>query len=385
MCENKKNYYRKGASDMAIFKRGQIWYVRLQSEGQTIKVSTKSKDKKVAEAMQRELERQAELVAASNLPFGAFVKALQKAKNPKTFEEAANEYLANGTFKPSSISSYSNNLNKHLLPAFGSRALNAITPSCIRSFQSNLAKSGLSPRRVNSIVQLLRSIFRQALVDEVIDRDPSQAVKRLPEPRANIDPLDDEELAQALANIEPHYQPLFKCLAYSGARPNELIALRWTDIGWAKEEISITKGRVRGHEGPPKTPSSQRIIPMAPEVKDALEQLEARKVLHKDKYVFLTKRGEPVGKHLDLVWAKALKKAGVRHRAAYQLRHTFASRALINGFPGLYVAQRLGHSIETLHRNYARWINTADKVYDDKVRQGGASKLTEITPVIVHA
>jgi integrase len=55
---------------------------------------------------------------------------------------------------------------------------------------------------------------------------------------------------------------IFVTLAYTGARPNELQALRFRDIDWVNKTISITKGRVRGVDGKPKTKSSIRTIPI---------------------------------------------------------------------------------------------------------------------------
>jgi integrase len=78
--------------------------------------------------------------------------------------------------------------------------------------------------------------------------------------------------------IDDHYQQLFTVLAFTGARPNEILALRWSDIDFRRKEISITKGFVRGHEGPPKTASSQRIIVMLPRAEQAFREVRSKGV-----------------------------------------------------------------------------------------------------------
>jgi integrase len=108
--------------------------------------------------------------------------------------------------------------------------------------------------------------------------NPADDVKRIREPKADVDPLSLNEIELALANIDPHFRPLFTCLAWTGARPNELLALRWGCIDWRRKQIQIKLGRVRGKEGLPKSSASERIIPALPPVMAALEELKAREV-----------------------------------------------------------------------------------------------------------
>lgn len=101
-----------------------------------------------------------------------------------------------------------------------------------------------------------------------------------------MDPLEESDLELALAHIDDHYRPLFTTLAFTGARPNELLALRWGDIDWVSREIKISKGLVRGNEGEPKTESSKRTIPMVPRVELELKAL--RRIENIDAQVDLT-------------------------------------------------------------------------------------------------
>ena len=50
----------------------------------------------------------------------------------------------------------------------------------------------------------------------------------------------------------------------SGMRPGEVVALQWSDIDFIRKRISITKTRIRGKDGPPKTEASYRVIDMLP-------------------------------------------------------------------------------------------------------------------------
>jgi integrase len=125
--------------------------------------------------------------------------------------------------------------------------------------------------------------------------------------------------------------------------------------------IGIKKGRVRGQEGDPKTKSSKRTIPLAPRVMHLPPELKnSRGITSSDGCVFTKPNGEPIDKHLDRIWARTLRKARMRHRPSYQMRHTFATHCIIKGLPLPYIAKVLGHSpIDPLVRHYASWISDA--------------------------
>lgn len=127
----------------------------------------------------------------------------------------------------------------------------------------------------------------------------------------------------ALSHVSPQFYHFFVGQAYSGARPNELQALRWSHIDWKNEQISITKGHVRGKEWLPKTASGQRLVPMTAPVKKALIDFKRKRdadgLVSLESYVFTTKNARPIIKHMDRIWAQALKKPELRHRPSYQL------------------------------------------------------------------
>lgn len=336
-------------------------------------------NKRLAEAALAEIRNEKQSAAIARQPWN-LIKKLERAKNQKSFEKAAKEYMETRVHKPSTVESYTNILECYLLPEFGKKALTQISIVDVRRFQKKLQETivakgtqhphKMSATRVNLIMQVLRTILKDEHRAGSIDSDPSLPVRRVEEEKTEIHPLSQSELDSVLENIDDHYRPLFTALAYTGARPNELIALRWTDIDWQHKTIRIDKGRVRGNEGAPKTRSSKRTIPILQKTEAALLELKARTVQPKDNYVFADKKGQPINKHLDRVWNRALKKSGLLHRPSYQLRHTFATQCILKGLPLPYIAKLLGHTtIDTLVRHYAGWIDQSTPEYEDKLRQ----------------
>src|SRR5262249_50262961 len=82
-------------------------------------------------------------------------------------------------------------------------------------------------------------------------------VKMLKEPRTEVDPLAPEEVSSFLAVCPTWWRPYFTVAFWTGARPNEMAALKWGDMDWTSSSFRIRAGRYRGVEGTPKTPSQR--------------------------------------------------------------------------------------------------------------------------------
>lgn len=345
-----------------LYKRGSSWYIlaKVKQPNGTWKQIRKSfgTDKRAAELALAELKKQRVVARVNNDWSG--LEQLTAPKSQKTFAEVAAEYMAERAHnKASTLRQYNELLNGYLLPQFADVPISAITEQQVAQLQVRLANR-LSACRTNSAINLLRAILKVCVRRKLIEENPAAGVDRLREAQTNIDPLTVEELGLALSKVGDHYRPLFTCLAWTGARPCELLALRWNDVDFARKEIRINKARVRGAEGLPKTSSSERVIPMLPPVIEALQALKgARNVvaLNGNDHVFLRKDGKAFDKGLDTHWATALQRAGLRHRPSYQLRHTFASICFEQGVSAAWVSKVLGHTtLQTTFRHYARFI-----------------------------
>ncbi len=350
---------KEGVLKNGLYRRGKSWYINVKANGTRYRKSFGS-DRKAAELALAEIRKHRAVARASDDWSG--LAQVTKPAATTIFSEVADTYIAERQhYKASSIATYSDILKTHLLPEFGKQQVRKITEAKIAQFQSRLAAQ-LSARRTNSTMQLLRSILKTCVRRKLVSENASDGVDRLKEPQANINPLTKEELTQVLAKMDAHFVPLFICLAWTGARPNEMQALRWTDVDFNRKEIHINKGRVRGKEGLPKSAAGNRYIPMLLPVIEALTDLRNGDLANLEGYVFLSKKGQPINKHLDRVWTKAVHQAGLRHRPSYQLRHTFASICLQEGVHPGWVAKVLGHSTQqTVFRHYARFINDTFK------------------------
>nr|WP_305079992.1 tyrosine-type recombinase/integrase [Psychrobacter sp. JCM 18901] len=125
---------------------------------------------------------------------------------------------------------------------------------------------------------------------------------------------------------------------------------------------------VNGEMGPTKTLGSQRDIAMSQLVYDALLEQKAR-TYGKSEFVFCNSQGNPMEyRNVNRrVWKPTLALLGLKHRRAYQTRHTAATLWLAAGENPEWIARQMGHSsTEMLFRVYSRYV-------PDITRQDGSA------------
>ena len=289
-------------------------------------------------------------------------------------------------WKASTLAQYQQILKSQLLPVVGALRVSAVTESRIRQLITGLRDTGLSARRTNLTLLVLKMILRTALRRRYLRDDPTETIRSLREPRTEVDPLDPDEVTAFLAACPTWWRPYFTVAFWTGARPNELAALRWGDVDGGRGIVRIRAGRYRGKEGPPKTASSVRDIDLSPPVVAALKAQKAQQAAERLKagrgapepgqdYVFTGPESGLLNVNAlrDRTWYPTLTKAGLRRRIMYQTRHTFASNALAAGEAPSWVAAMLGHaSPEMLFSVYARYI-------PNRTRRDGSALLSRMT------
>ena len=288
------------------------------------------------------------------------------------FDVFAKQWLeeSRAAWKASTLSQYQQILKSQLSPAFSQLRVSAITESRVRQLLTRLQDAGLSARRINLTLLVLKMVLRTAARRRLLREDPTEHVRGLREPKTDVDPLDPEAVTAFLTACPAWWRPYFTVAFWTGARPNELAALRWGDVDGVRGILRVRLGRYRGHEGPPKTASSVRDIDLLPAVVAALKVQKAQQAAERLKhgrgapepgqdYVFTGPSGGflNVNALRDRIWYPTLVKAKLSRRTMYQTRHTFASNALAAGEAPSWVAAMLGHaSPEMLFSVYARFI-----------------------------
>ena len=87
-------------------------------------------------------------------------------------EYVESTWLPSKHLEPTTMASYSSNLNRHFFPFFGTKQLSQITPALVQDWVTKAAADGLSPRSICKDHTMLHSIFVRALRDQLILANP---------------------------------------------------------------------------------------------------------------------------------------------------------------------------------------------------------------------
>lgn len=253
---------------------------------------------------------------------------------------------------------------KHLLPAFGEKALSAISKADVLAFRAALAerpgRAGrkLSPARINKIMTILRQFMIEASERFGLP-DAFKGIKRLKARRPEIEPFSLDDVERIRTAIRPDFRHYVTVRFFTGLRTGEINGLKWRYIDFDQGLIRVRETFSAGEaEENAKTETSLRDIPMLPMVKQALrEQWEQRHPT--SEYVFCSREGNPVDANnfANRVWYPILRYLGITRRRPYQTRHTTATLMLASGENPEWIAKLMGHaSTQMLFTVYSRFV-----------------------------
>jgi integrase len=229
--------------------------------------------------------------------------------------------------------------------------------SLLRGEEIQKYYGSLTPSIARHIHAPLRSALSQAVKWNLIHSNPCDTVE-LPNHRAREMQVLTAEEAARLLKVECKYSCLFAFLLTTGARPSEVLGLKWPDLDFERATATIQRTLQWHADGgfyfaETKTKGSRRTVPFPVSLVEQLKQHRANqaqallKLGLKTDLVFANSEGMPLMRK-NLVrrhFKPALKAATLpTDLTLYCLRHTCASLLLKAGIHPKVVAERLGHS-----------------------------------------
>ena len=295
----------------------------------------------------------------------AVLEMVPTSIGPK-FQDFANLWVDERSieWRRSHIKSLLSTLNGHLIPYFGEKVVGSITKSDVLAFRASLAKvkgrgdkEGLSAKRINEIIGLLRQILNEA-ADRFEFTSPLTNIKKLRQPRVDVDPFSLVDVQRILATVRADYKDYFTTRFFTGMRTGEVHGLKWKYVDFDLRIIRVRETFVLGEDDYTKTDGSQRDIQMSQPVFEALKnQFEITGKV--SDYVFCSLIGQPIDNKnfSDRIWYPLLRHLDLKKRRPYQMRHTAATLWLASGEAPEWIARQLGHtSTEMLFRVYSRYV-----------------------------
>lgn len=281
------------------------------------------------------------------------------------FQEVAQKYLKHCEANNDSKGDYVSALNKHWMPELGLIPIHEITTDLLKDI---IAEADFkTDKTLNNCLTPLRGVFDKAVELKLIPAsdNPMAGIKNKRIQSGIPDPFTRDEMNALLKWLDTKltdknhfYYWYFEVAFWTGCRPSELIALRWSDVDWFNGSVRINKTRVRGVEKQVTKTHNAREVYLNDRSKRAFEALNDL-ALSKDYIMICPETNEPFynEKPSRLRLVDAMKATRIRHRPAYNARHTYATMLLMDGVNPVFVANQMGHSIQMLMKRYARWIH----------------------------
>jgi integrase len=338
------------------------WYIVWRQDGERI-TEKLPKDSTKEERNERFMAKTAELQ-----------KGVDSKAGRTPFEVYAKEYIADGVASgrigERTAQTYKTQLSHCLMPSIGFMgvALADIDRPMIKRFRKKLpGAAGHSAATTNRVIQFVKAVLNEALVDRYITYNPCEKLGKLDHEKTEIQVLSFREADWLMHHaqdhhgdhdqIDPRYSMMIALGLYAGLRIGEVLGLQWKHINFFAQELQLKQQwssqlrKLRPLKGGKKANKKNRDVDMDADLMQMLR--EYRMVMGNpddEAFVFPATKGKANITPLDgsnfgnRAWMKIKKAAKVSEGFRFHdLRHTYASHLLESGARIDYVSKQLGH------------------------------------------
>lgn len=272
------------------------------------------------------------------------------------------------------ISSY-RYLARKISSELGDPYIHNMSRKDVEAWVLQMQEDGLGADAIAKKYNLLHMVLEHALFHDLILKNPVHGVKKPKRRGREINIVSTEDVKRVLEILsqgsDAQLHALVRIGVFTGMRPAETCALTWSDISDdGQVHIHSTVTRIRGAEyvhKQTKTKAGDRIIFFSDIVMKLLKQLKFKQQEECDNLGFLWNKNlyvlgyadggfySPLGaskKFHALVRALGINGSTGAIPRLYDLRHTFATRALQAGVDIETIANSMGHA------NVAMTLNT---------------------------
>ena len=226
----------------------------------------------------------------------------------------------------------------------GDVRIDRIDAAAIASLRDKRLRSGSHPRTVNLDLIALRNVLKQAVEDDYLREMPkAKTLKVPPAPkRALLSAKQFDALLaavpQACAKNAVQFADYLRFLAFTGAREQEALKVRWSDVDFSARQVTIGTGGVSKNR-------DSRPVDFNPKLGELLREMHARRAPD-CAWLFPSPQRGPRDEH-----AKTFRESLLLTRTAaalewvgfHDLRHRFASAGVMAGLDYMTIAGWLGH------------------------------------------
>lgn len=291
-------------------------------------------------------------VALKKLQIGMEIESRFLSDRNISVAEAYDEWLAAivNRVKKSTYVNYCTKFQKHILPEFGNILCSDITSTKINVFINRKLSEGFSASYVRDIFTVFKAMLKFAQEEHDIHISLRNVV--LPRGSKKKDLVINNIEQKKLVNYLKSHMDLTSLgvmiSLFMGLRIGELCGLMWSDIDFqsgvmcvkrAVQRIGICSGNKKTKViiSTPKSSSSLRVIAIPDMIMRYLKQLKSSGFI-------LSNTDKPIEpRTFQNRYKKILQQCNMQDHNFHQLRHTFATNCIQNGFDAKTLSVVLGH------------------------------------------
>jgi len=327
-------------------RAGGHWLVRLRSRGRDAKKSLGASRKVAAPFARARARALLAAVALDGLPQPA------KAIPATLFATLAAEFERDcaNRWKASTWRTTTAYCCRALVPAFGTMDVAAIARADIRRWRDSFA--GKREGSFNRIIPILSALlgYAEQLGYRWRGSNPCRGIPRFKRvlPERYLTRGEYRRLGEVLALDDVDHAAdvaIIRLLLYTGARRGEIAGLRWSEVQPERLHLADSK-------------TGAKLIYLNPQAAAVLAGVPRRDGCP---FVFPNRRGGGP-RNVDPYWIKARREAALTGVRLHDLRHSFASTAIMGGVPLATIGRLLGHA---LLETTARYAHLADEIVAD--------------------
>lgn len=301
------------------YRRGRVFWARVQRQGRDIRFSLKTTNRAVAEKRFRDWLAERDGTAWGDKPRHTYAKAE---------ERFIREHLT--TLKPKSALRYGVSL-KNLAGHFGDKTLDQITRSTLSEFETARRTDGVRPGTIRRDLACLSSLMTSAIDWEWVDDGGNpvpgylrrRAKRGLKEAPGRTRYLTEAEEAKLLEHATHDVRNAITLAIDTGLRLEEMFGLKWSQVEHSRGTITTTSRTKSGRMRKVPLPLRARTI-----VGTLPRYLECPHVLvnpdTETRYVNMTKGLKAAMRRariIDLRWQDLRRTAGCRWLQRDRRRH----------------------------------------------------------------
>ncbi|MFH7595086.1 site-specific integrase [Streptomyces racemochromogenes] len=267
------------------------------------------------------------------------------------------QYIQPPRRTPATYEKYESHVRLYLAPMIGSKRLESLGVTDVRSFLKRL-EARTTAATAKESHRVLRSALTAACREELITRNVAKLVEPPRAAARELSPWSLDETLDFLAasRRDPLYAAFVLAIAM-GLRRGEIVGLRWSDLDLDKRVLHVRNQtqRRRGvlYDGDPKS-RRRRVVPLpalcvAPLRWHRMRQAEIRakagESWQDSGHVFVTRNGRPVEpRNVYRSFTRIAQTAGLRVIRLHDARHGTATLLTAAGVAPRVVMEILGHS-----------------------------------------